>query len=137
MTFLLITDEIAQVFSTVAVRELPMAMHLVLQEAAHVMAAVRPGVRALTLHHVLLEGPLVARSIEHDKLALPMPIAIPILTLKAPIIPDLHTVSVLFVSSPLTLVRGLVTPDKLAMPAPLVVFKVSNIVAAIWIDNAP
>ena len=136
MAFLLITDKVAQVLATVAIGELSVAVHLVLQEAAHVTTAVRPGIGAPALHHIQLELALVARTVKHDKLALPVPVAVPVLALEAPVVPAFHPVAILFIAGPLAVVRRFVPPKQLALSASLVIFEVSNIVAAIWINNA-
>ena len=135
MSLFFVADKVAHVLAIVAVCELALPVHLVVVEGADVMAPVGPGILPLPLHQILRELALVARPVEHDERTLAVSVAVFVFSFEAPVVPDFDSAAVLFVVGPQAVVGGLVAPHQLALSAPLVVFEVACVVAAIRVNH--
>ena len=65
-----------------------------------------------------------------------MTVAILILAFELSIVPDLTALSILLIFGPQTIVGRLISTHKRPLPIPLIVLKVTNVVAAIGVDHA-
>ena len=136
MSLFFVADKVAHVLAIVAICELPLPMHLVVSEFADEVTPIGPGILPLALHQVLRKLTLVARPVEHDEIAVAVPVAVFVLAFKAAVVPDFNAAAVLLVVGPEAVVAGFIAPHQLAQSAPLVVLELTNIVAAIRVNHA-
>ena len=133
MPLLLIVDEATFIAPAIAIDEDTEAMHLIILEIAFIVAAIGPAILTMPLHLVVHELAFIARIVKHFKLTVPVTETILVLTFELAVMPQFHTLSMLLIVQPGSLIRGVIAANKLALSILHIVFPVALVVAAIWI----
>ena len=110
MTLLLVIDEAAFVYSTIAIDKHSLPVHLIVFEVALVATTAWPSIHAVSFHLIGAEGALIARLVKHAKLAVTMPQSILVLPLEESIVPRLRALPMLLVVEPAALIDCSVHP---------------------------
>ena len=135
MALFLVVDEFALVLAVITIYKHTVAVHLVVNEVPRVTASIGPRVLALTFHFVVAEHAFVAGAVEHSEFSTSMSESIIVLAFEVPIVPLLFAKAMLLIAFPFTLIDGLISPYEFAISIFLIVFPIADVIRAIWVKH--